>query len=386
MSEIEERNARRLGEMQAANIRLEAMPCNPMNTGDCSQCVRDDPNDTGPRCEAICAGGTHVGMRCARFPMSGGPLRAKRKKPKEQKEQKGYIYCQQHYRIHKDKEPIVTENELGNSTTKTLRFKHKVRDLAFVGELAVLLHEEYKSSRISVYHVAGDQWRYLRAWNLPPQTTAHHMTANEEFVLVSTSTPSSEHTVLQFGLDGKHLNSIGRGTLSDPRGICMEGGRIYVADAGNDCIRIFDSQGTLIGTWECDFSYPVDVAISQNKLYVADSYNDRIQVLDLDGKCLMQFGENGIHDGEFMNPGNVTIFGELVYVADTVNGRIQSFEAGDGEFVACCYGFSVASSDSDDDESDNGEYDPVDTFGISVAHGRLWLCDVNGWIVTSSLT
>ena len=166
----------------------------------------------------------------------------------------------------------------------------------------------------------------------------------------------------------------------------MEGGRIYVADAANDCIRVFDSHGKLIGTWECDFSYPVDVAISQNKLYVADSYNDRIQVLDLDGECLMQFGENGIQDGDLVNPGNMTIFGELVYVADTVNGRIQSFKADDGEFVACCYGFSAAPLDSNDDEIDDDGYDSVDTFGISVAHGRLWLCDTNGWIVTSSLT
>jgi DNA-binding beta-propeller fold protein YncE len=86
-------------------------------------------------------------------------------------------------------------------------------------------------------------------------------------------------------------------------------GRIYVADAGNNRIVVFDSLGRYLfqfgglgvakpapgvkASWRPGrFNYPTDIAADESgNVYVADFYNDQIQVFDADGRFLRVFPE-----------------------------------------------------------------------------------------------
>ena len=69
--------------------------------------------------------------------------------------------------------------------------------------------------------------------------------------------------------------------------------RIYVADAGNHRIQVFDEIGRFLfafgrkGTRPGEFNDPCDVTISRTgHVIVADRLNDRLQVFTLNGKFL----------------------------------------------------------------------------------------------------
>ena len=81
-------------------------------------------------------------------------------------------------------------------------------------------------------------------------------------------------------------------------------GMWVVADRTKNCVRVFDSQDSLIkkfgsqGSRNGEFSYPCGVAFDDNNdLYVADSRNHRVQKFDIHGIYLFQFGDKGNAEG-----------------------------------------------------------------------------------------
>jgi formylglycine-generating enzyme required for sulfatase activity/DNA-binding beta-propeller fold protein YncE len=148
-------------------------------------------------------------------------------------------------------------------------------------------------------------------------------------------------------------------------------GCVYVADSGNHRIQKFDSNGTFITKWgsygdgDGEFLHPEDIAIdSRDYVYVADAHvyaadalNDRIQKFDSDGTFITKWGSYGDGDGEFSRPEGIAVDSSgCVYVADYWNERIQKFDtygnfitkwgssgSGDGEFSRPC-GIAVDSS------------------------------------------
>lgn len=77
---------------------------------------------------------------------------------------------------------------------------------------------------------------------------------------------------------------------------------------------------------------PKGVAVyREGDVYVADAYNHRIQVFDASGQFLRQWGVEGSQPGEFKEPWGVALGPDGdVYVVDTWNHRIQVFD-GQGE-------------------------------------------------------
>jgi len=64
----------------------------------------------------------------------------------------------------------------------------------------------------------------------------------------------------------------------------------------------------------------------RGNVYVADAENDRILMFDANGTLLTAWGSYGSDDGQFASPEGVATDGRgNVYVADTGNGRIQKF-------------------------------------------------------------
>ncbi|MBK8464485.1 MAG: hypothetical protein IPL32_01515 [Chloracidobacterium sp.] len=124
--------------------------------------------------------------------------------------------------------------------------------------------------------------------------------------------------------------------FNGPTGIAVAGdGKIYVADAYNDRIRVIENGqvSTVVGSSpgyadgvgaDAKFHTPCGIAVWQDKLLVADSGNRRIRVIEPDGRVwtLAGNGDLDLKDGallasSFVQPTAVAVYNDqLIFVAD----------------------------------------------------------------------
>jgi hypothetical protein len=134
------------------------------------------------------------------------------------------------------------------------------------------------------------------------------------------------------------LNSFGSasiGQVSDPEGIAVGAtGNVYVLDAANNFVDIFNSTGAFLssfgsqGSGNGQFRTPLGIAVGAGgNLYVADQYNQRVDIFSNSGVFQTSFGSEGTDNGQFVDVGRVAIgpAGD-VYVTDA-SARIQIFNS-----------------------------------------------------------
>jgi DNA-binding beta-propeller fold protein YncE len=129
--------------------------------------------------------------------------------------------------------------------------------------------------------------------------------------------------------------------LVEPGGMAIdtENRLLYVADVDQDQVLVYDAD-TLklkrrIGTGghkhelttPGDFARPAGLAVDQEgNLYVADALNNRIEIFDGDGKFVSTFGKAGDGPGYFSRPKGVAIDGDgHIWVVDGMQDRVQVF-------------------------------------------------------------
>ena len=129
------------------------------------------------------------------------------------------------------------------------------------------------------------------------------------------------------------------GQFSDPTGLALSGVELFVSDARNGRIQVFDLGGKFIrsfgktGDKRGELGRPMNLAISGDEVFVPEYFNDRIQVFDLAGKSKRIIGSSGSGPGEFNAPGGVAIDAKgNLYVADFYNHRIEQLSS-DGSFI-----------------------------------------------------
>lgn len=142
-------------------------------------------------------------------------------------------------------------------------------------------------------------------------------------------------------VDGRHAAAV----LAQPSGLCADGERIWFVDAESSAVRScgLGSDGevqTAAGSGLFEFGlvdgpsgearlqYPLGLDALDGRIYVADAYNDAIRVIDLAGGevgTLIQGGHGGLRE-----PSAVAAAGEDLFVADTGNHRVVRFRRGDG--------------------------------------------------------
>jgi sugar lactone lactonase YvrE len=156
-------------------------------------------------------------------------------------------------------------------------------------------------------------------------------------------TDSAAHAVyaLPFGGgEGRKLSGRGGddGQFNFPTHVAVDReGRLYVCDAMNFRVQIFDSDLRFqrafgrLGDGMGDLPRPKGLAVDrEGHVIVVEGYFDVIQVFDGQGTLLGIFGGTGIAKGRFYLPGGAASDGRFLYVADTFNARVQVFDLEQG--------------------------------------------------------
>lgn len=139
--------------------------------------------------------------------------------------------------------------------------------------------------------------------------------------------------VQKFSAQGKFLMKFGscgtgEGEFQRPSGIVWREGKLYIADAFNNRIQIFSTngeyEGILGGIESVSLYYPYDIASdSKGDFYIAEYGAGRVTRLSKEGRLVGRYGKSGKGDGEFATPwGLSTDSLGRIYVTDTGNRRM----------------------------------------------------------------
>lgn len=129
--------------------------------------------------------------------------------------------------------------------------------------------------------------------------------------------------------------------LYSPRGLALAtDGKLYVADAGNYCVRIFDSEGRLVGSLGGpgdgigEFNYPTDLFVDGDQLAVVDTNNGRICFYNRhNGNFIKTLGSLGGSADRLFSPSGIAIRANRMYVANTRSNCCQIWNLDDGKIV-----------------------------------------------------
>lgn len=167
-----------------------------------------------------------------------------------------------------------------------------------------------------------------------------------------------------------------RVTDDHPTGIYYANGDMYVVARDASTVTVYDAQtlgekrswGTL-GSGNGQFDRPCDVVVSDvGEVFVADADNDRIQVFDVNGGYLRQFGSLGSGNGEFnisCTGAALAIGGGELFVADNNNARVQVVDL-DGNYLRQ-WGSSGSA---------NGQFDGL--HGLDYNNGHVYTAEWSG--------
>jgi len=151
---------------------------------------------------------------------------------------------------------------------------------------------------------------------------------------------SSEGEIKTLAGNGKNGFSGDGGTaleasLNKPCGVDVDSGKIFIADTGNNRIRMVNSQGiirTIAGNSRTKLKHPHSVKAVSGKIFIADTDNHRILMLDALGFITTVAG-NGIQgfsgDGgkataaSLSWPYDISVDGTNIYISDSGNNCIR---------------------------------------------------------------
>ncbi|KAA3636398.1 MAG: hypothetical protein DWP92_09575, partial [Armatimonadetes bacterium] len=167
--------------------------------------------------------------------------------------------------------------------------------------------------------------------------------------------------------------------IGSPMGVTVTNDVVYVADAGQKKVRIFDTDGnqtaTFGGSGLCVFSAIRDVDVaSTGDFYIANYLEHNMLRMSSTGACLGQWGSQGTGQSQFKAPYGVRVatdptFGESVYVADSNNDRVQVFD------LTGAYLGEVGTTGTNTQPGTHTELRRV----AVAADGDIWTADLWGW-------
>jgi DNA-binding beta-propeller fold protein YncE len=145
----------------------------------------------------------------------------------------------------------------------------------------------------------------------------------------------------QSGTSGKTEGGMDKSLFSGPRGVAVDKKAIYVADTGNDIIRMIDistlQTSTLAGTgeegdkdgaaMEAQFNNPGAICTDGAFLYVLDADNHSIRKIDLNAKTVTKLT---LVNGHIGSGCTLTSDGKQLYFSDTTENAVEVVDTSSG--------------------------------------------------------
>ncbi|WP_021778232.1 NHL repeat-containing protein [Dokdonia sp. MED134] len=116
-------------------------------------------------------------------------------------------------------------------------------------------------------------------------------------------------------------------SLDAPAGVAIKGAEIAIADFYNNKVHYTENSNDWItfgkeGKADGDFYYPTDVHLTESNIWVADAYNNRLQVFDKKGNHLKTIGE----DQKMNAATGIFVSDTNAYTTDFENDRVLVFD------------------------------------------------------------
>ena len=124
------------------------------------------------------------------------------------------------------------------------------------------------------------------------------------------------HRLVKYNKHGAQVWSTGgegAGSLFYPEGVAYGNGQIYVADTGNDKIKVFSTGGAFQGSFgesgpgPGQFNEPNGIAIrpQNSNVYVTDGQNHNISIFGPNGNFISAWGSYGAGPNQFSKPSGI---------------------------------------------------------------------------------
>lgn len=131
-----------------------------------------------------------------------------------------------------------------------------------------------------------------------------------------------------YDYNGNYLREFGKGQLGTPKSIVFYNNEIYVTDIGKNVIKVFNMQGKWLRDWGKP-ARPTDLVIKDNTFYLLDAAGHQVLVCDSKANVKKLIGKMGRNQGELYFPSSLLIDeSNRIWVADSNNNRIQVFDTG----------------------------------------------------------
>jgi len=219
-------------------------------------------------------------------------------------------------------------NCISRYTIDTLKFIDKFTLTNYVAALDISGNELFVYDWNSLKVLNINTKEVIRSWSTVTETYAIKI-YDENLYFVG-----SDGTIYVYDLFGKLIQQFGKsgygnGEFSNPCGIDIDEGFIYIADCGNSRIQRFhlknytyDLQFGTHGNDNGQFISPDEVRLHQTLCYVGDLFG--IQIFTNDGYFLYRFGQTNIGrgDNEFNQVRGILIIDNRLYVSEDRNNRL----------------------------------------------------------------
>ncbi len=122
---------------------------------------------------------------------------------------------------------------------------------------------------------------------------------------------------ISFGKEGK-----GNGEFYYPTDVQITAENIWVADAYNNRVQVFDKRGNFIKMMGQDqkMNAATGIYISESEVFVTDFENNRVLVMDLDGQLKQVLKES------VQKPTDILIMNGTLYVINYPTGTLNSYQ------------------------------------------------------------
>jgi len=226
--------------------------------------------------------------------------------------------------------------------------------VAVSGDESRIYVAQAKGGRVLVLSTAGKELGRIEGMGQPIGIA---VTGSNDLLIGDSTTGS----VSVFDGDLRFRFKLGAGDaeFKQPTSIAVaEGGKIYVADAGGDVIKVYDAEGIKLfsfgvsGSGAGELNYPTAVAFDPEtgELLVVDlpmtkeggqfrqlHEGARVQVFDQEGGFLRSFGQFGLGDGSLVKPLGLAVANNgHIFLADAYQNVVQVFDR-QGTFLGTVY-------------------------------------------------